>query len=283
MFSGKINPEFNMIDTWRLIISSPSRGAWNMAVDEALLLTANSKPNMPTLRLYSWYPYALSLGHAQSFEDIDNRCIETRGWDVVRRPTGGRAILHADELTYALIWNGEYQVLSGGVLESYRKISDGLIEGLRILGISAKSTIKEIPAAEINKEAVCFQHPSDYEITFNGKKIIGSAQARRNGNILQHGAIPLHGDITRIVDVLAYSSPDMRKKAKLHLSERAVTLSNAAARRITWNLAANAFIAGFVNSFQVTFLRSRLTQEEISLAEQIFNEKHNSINWIKRL
>jgi len=283
MFSGKINPELTNMHTWRLIITSPSRGAWNMAVDEALLQTANLKPNTPTLRLYSWYPYALSLGHAQSFEDIDQSRIEARGWDIVRRPTGGRAILHADELTYALIWHEEYQFLSGGVLESYRKISDALIQGLQILGVNAKSTLKEIPAAEINKEAVCFQHPSDYEITHDGKKIIGSAQARRKGNILQHGAIPLHGDITRIIDVLNYPNPDRRENAKSKLSERAITLSDAVGRRITWNLAANALIAGFVNTFRIIFLPSRLTDEEISLTEQIYKQKHNTNIWIKRL
>jgi lipoate-protein ligase A len=91
-----------MTDTWRCLFTPPARGAWNMAVDEAILETAGRGESLPTLRLYAWEPACLSLGYAQSCQDVDRARLQERGWEVVRRATGGRAILHVDELTYSV-------------------------------------------------------------------------------------------------------------------------------------------------------------------------------------
>ena len=88
---------------WRLLITTPARGAWNMAVDESILLHIGRGESLPTLRLYAWTPACLSLGYAQPFADVDVNRLNERGWEVVRRATGGRAILHTDELTYSVI------------------------------------------------------------------------------------------------------------------------------------------------------------------------------------
>jgi len=88
--------------TWRLINTPPARGAWNMAMDEAIMEHIGRDEVLPTLRLYAWDPPCLSLGHAQSFKDVDTARLASHGWDVVRRMTGGRAILHTDELTYSV-------------------------------------------------------------------------------------------------------------------------------------------------------------------------------------
>lgn len=271
------------MNTWRLIISSPAPGAWNMAVDEALLENAYKNPDIPTLRLYSWNPYAVSLGHAQPYSDISPNDIHSFGWDIVRRPTGGRAILHADELTYSLVFNENNPQLKGGVLESYRKISEALIAGLQMLGINAQSKIKSATSTQTNKDAVCFQNPSDYELIFNGKKIIGSAQARRNGYVLQHGAIPLFGDISRIINVLHYSDPKKRADLKEKLLGRATTLSDAADKKILWNDASISFIRGFSKTFDLSFSQKELASEEIETANKLYNEKHTTAEWIKRV
>ena len=112
-----------MLETWRLIKTPPASGSWNMAVDEAILQAVGNGLVMPTLRLYSWKPACLSLGYAQPIGDVDTRQLEQRNWDIVRRLTGGRAILHTDELTYAVVGPQDNPHLIGGVLESYRRLS----------------------------------------------------------------------------------------------------------------------------------------------------------------
>ena len=106
------------MNNWRLLYTPPSSGAWNMAVDESILEHINRGEALPTLRLYSWDPPCLSLGHAQSFTDVDVERLKANGWDVVRRVTGGRAILHTDELTYSVTGSADDPILTGGVLES---------------------------------------------------------------------------------------------------------------------------------------------------------------------
>src|ERR671922_1361006 len=120
---------------WRLMITPPARGAWNMAVDEAILENAGRGESLPTLRLYAWVPACLSLGHAQPFADVDTTRLKQRGWDVVRRATGGRAILHTDELTYSVTGSAEDPVLAGGVLESYNRLAQALSLAVKDLGL----------------------------------------------------------------------------------------------------------------------------------------------------
>ncbi len=98
-------------------------GAWNMAVDELILEHIGRGASLPTLRLYSWQPPCLSLGHAQPFADVDVHRLEERGWEVVRRPTGGRAILHTDELTYSVIAPTDEPRVAGSILESYNRLA----------------------------------------------------------------------------------------------------------------------------------------------------------------
>ena len=153
-----------------------------MALDEALLqhyvnsLVKGEHP-APTLRFYGWQPPCLSLGYAQRAErEVDFEGCTRLGVDWVRRPTGGRAILHDwSELTYSLTAMEHEPYLKGGVLESFRKISGALVEGLHRLGVEAETAGKEARGAST---AACFDAPSAYEITFGGRKLIGSAQAR---------------------------------------------------------------------------------------------------------
>ena len=184
--SNKVEP-----NQWRLIIDPPASGSWNMAVDDALLEAAQEDGYLPTLRLYSWNPPCLSLGHAQHIREVDQEALKKMGWDLVRRPTGGRAILHIDELTYSITGNAEQPILQGGILESYQKISQAFIQMLQKYSLDPRSR-EESQQAKNQIEPVCFEIPSNYEITVAGKKIIGSAQARRKNAILQHGAIPLY-------------------------------------------------------------------------------------------
>ena len=123
------------MDTWRLLITPPAHGAWNMAVDESILQAMGSGASLPTLRLYAWDPACLSLGYAQPLSDLDLPRLLERGWEVVRRPTGGRAVLHTDELTYSVITPPDESHVAGTVLESYRRLAQALVQALNLLSV----------------------------------------------------------------------------------------------------------------------------------------------------
>ena len=121
--------------SWRLLLTPPARGAWNMAVDEAILESIYRGDSLPTLRLYSWTPACLSLGQAQPYADVDSVRLRERGWEVVRRVTGGRAILHTDELTYSVTGPADNPILAGSVLESYSRLAKALLRAVQNLSL----------------------------------------------------------------------------------------------------------------------------------------------------
>ena len=271
------------MNNWRLIIDSPNQGTWNMAVDEAILESVSQKLQPPTLRLYDWHPYTLSLGHAQPFSDVDTQALAEKGWDVVRRPTGGRAILHADELTYSICAPQDDPHVSGNVLESYRLLSTGLLKALELAGIQADSKLKDEAEKRNAANPVCFQYPSDYEITYRGKKLIGSAQARRNRGVLQHGAIPLNGNIDRIVTVLSFPDEYARETARIRLIEHATTVSEILGQEASWETLAQCMIEGFNKALNINLMQSNTTSIENSRAYQLLKEKYANDQWTKRL
>jgi lipoate-protein ligase A len=254
-----------------------------MAVDEAILESVSSKSQPPTLRLYDWAPYTLSLGHAQPVADVDFSALKEKNWTLVRRPTGGRAILHADELTYSVCASTDDPIISGGVLESYQKISNALLCALGIIGISANSKKKEESDSVLSHDPVCFQFPSDYEITFNEKKLIGSAQARKKNGVLQHGSIPLFGDISRIIEVLSFSDEVKKQEAQNRLLKRATTLKESLGKDISWFEFAASVIEGFHQKLGIIFDNGSLSKMELARTEQILKEKFANDTWTLRI
>jgi lipoate-protein ligase A len=267
---------------WRLIKTPPSTGAWNMAVDEAILEHVQSNEVKPTLRLYSWSPPCLSLGHAQPFKDVDVERLKSRGWEVVRRLTGGRAILHTDELTYSVTGNASDEVLAGGVLESYNRLSKALLYAVQSLSLPVQVQEEKHSTGSQNLNPVCFEVPSSYEITVDGKKLIGSAQARRKEGVLQHGSLPLTGDLTRICDALVFENESARQEAKERLLARATTIESVLGVNISWETAANAVIQGFEKELGIEFEIGELTQSELKRAEELVKEKYRSETWTER-
>ena len=271
---------------WRLIYSPFADGPANMAVDEAILrAVANSASAPPTLRLYRWQPPCLSLGYAQSSADVDLPRLASLGWDLVRRPTGGRAILHTDELTYSVAaWLTEPRV-QGGVVESYRRLSEGLLAGLRRLGVHA--TVQAEPSSAGGQlwgalKAVCFETPSHYEITAGGKKLLGSAQVRKRGVVLQHGSLPLAGDMARICDGLPFDTQAEREVAQAHVRSRATTVEAELGRQVSWEEAARAVATGFAEALNVELVEAELTAREIAEAASLRREKYGNEAWNSR-
>ncbi len=269
--------------TWRFINTETGTGAWNMAVDEALLESIGREESAPVLRLYAWKPACLSLGYAQPFADADLARLAAFGWDLVRRPTGGRAILHTDELTYSVIGPADEPRLAGSVLESYRRLSEALLAALHDMGIPAESQAKIIHSNNRSAGAVCFETPSDYEITIGGKKLIGSAQARRKEGVLQHGSLPLYGDLSRITEALVFPDDAARQQAAERLLARATTVEISLGRRVSWDQAAEAFQNAFRSTLHLELAPSELTSAERERAQTLVKEKYNHPSWTQRL
>ena len=253
-----------------------------MAVDEAMLQAVGHNEVPPTLRLYAWDPACLSIGYAQPFRDVDLERLNIHGWDVVRRITGGRAILHTDELTYSVIGPHEEPRFAGSVIESYHRLSQGLLEALRLLELPAEALPKSAEGS-ITQEPVCFEVPSHYEITVNGKKLIGSAQARKKAGVLQHGTLPLQGDLSRITQALVFPSDQDRKKAAERLLRRATTIETAMGPGITWDQVAAAVEGAFSKTFKIMFEPAELTSSELAQAEELVEGKYSHPSWTERI
>ncbi|HOM67883.1 MAG TPA: biotin/lipoate A/B protein ligase family protein [Brevefilum fermentans] len=269
--------------TWRLINHPPAKGSWNMAVDEAILEAIFTGEALPTLRLYAWQPACLSLGHAQAFSEVNTEQVKANGWDIVRRPTGGRAILHVDELTYSVIVPLSEPRVRGGVLESYLRLSEALLEALRLLGLNPQANQQPSNQNSKTPNPVCFEVPSNYEITVNGKKLIGSAQARRKDGLLQHGALPLYGDLTRIIDALNFPDPAAVEKAKERLLAHATTVESELGFAIPWEQASQAFQDAFSQALNLDLEPADLTEKELARAKELVNEKYAHPSWTERI
>lgn len=254
-----------------------------MAVDEALFEMVRGGKSPATLRLYAWEPACLSLGYAQNYSDVDEERVKSYGCEVVRRMTGGRAILHGDELTYAVFTGSEEPRTGGDIVESYRQLSKALLQGLINLGLDVDVELDGGQSNPRDNSPICFEATANQEIMANGKKLIGSAQARRKDGVLQHGTLPLYGELTRITDVLLYGDNEERKKAGERLLEKATTVEATLGKRVEWEQAAEALAAGFEEALNLRLEPEDLTQEEKERAEELVLEKYANLEWTKRI
>ncbi len=267
--------------TWRLLITEAASGPWNMAVDEAIATLAARGESPPTLRFYQWQPATVSLGRHQPLAEIASDRLRRHGYGIVRRPTGGRAILHVDELTYSVLGPQDEPRLSGPVLDVYKRISDAIVLGLQRLGVEASEAPGDQRAGS-DVSAVCFEVPSAFEISVNGQKLVGSAQSRRQGYVLQHGALPLQGDIARLVDVLALPDEDARLALRRLTAQRATTLGTVLQRHISFWEAATVLVDGFNSVLNLDFQQEPLSDAEHELADTLLHEKYATDEWLRR-
>ncbi len=259
--------------TLRVLRDPSQSGAHNMAVDEAIFEAVRAGAQPATLRLYAWTPACLSIGYGQRIREVDQAALTARGWDVVRRMTGGKAVLHADELTYSLALPAGHRLAEGGVVESYRRISAALLAGLTRLGIQAQA---EGGVQGQETSPVCFDATSQYEIAVGGRKLIGSAQRRRDGAVCQHGSLPLYGDLGRIRMVIAGAQ-------ETPFIQRGITLMEAAGgRMVTWESAAEAVIAGFQRAYELELRFEALSEAEICESHRLRSEKYGQLAWTNR-
>ena len=255
-----------------------------MAIDEAILHALAEGDGRPTLRFFQWEPACLSLGYNQHWNEGDVTRLQQRGYTWTRRPTGGKAILHTDEATYSLIIPQDDPRIEGGIMASYRVLSFGLLRGLSLLGVQAEQSGKEEVLAQRRAARggpVCFDTPSRYEITWQGKKLIGSAQLRRRQIVLQHGTLPLHGDLNRIIEVLNFSDEEREQQRQL-LPQRAVTLKQASGKTLSFETVIEALARGFAEELNLRLQEMPLTEKEQALVKKLRAGQYANDAWLKR-
>ncbi len=245
------------MNTWRYIDSGPNTGAVNMAVDEDLLKKAAAGDAVPTLRFYTWDPPAVSTGR---FQDpgtaVNAEACSRRSIDIVRRITGGRAVLHKHELTYSVVSRTDNPLFPKGVLGTYKVIAAGLLAGLTNLGIPAEMVSRSGRHAALVKKASrdpsCFSSPSWYEILVKGRKIIGSAQRRIPGAFLQHGSILIDHDPEGEADVISGGGS----------RDSITTIQEELGRAIPQEAVKQAFLRGFSDALALSFQRNELIEDQ---------------------
>jgi lipoyl(octanoyl) transferase len=250
---------------FRLIDSKDNTSSMNMAIDEALLTSKK-----PVLRFYSWNPAGLSLGYFQNTQVINLIQCKKLKVDVVRRLTGGNAVLHDKELTYSLVIDENKMPKS--IVESYKVISSGLLEGLKNLGLKA---VMNSEVSEGQKSAVCFNDPSWYEMVVNNKKIVGSAQKRIDGKILQHGAVLIDADVKKYCSLFNNCSSELIMKVK----KRMTSINDELKEGVSYSAVALAMRKGFEKALGIEFEESELTEKEKELAKKLERNKYSKDVW----
>ncbi|MEK4229919.1 lipoate--protein ligase family protein [Solibacillus sp. FSL H8-0538] len=273
-----------MDSTWYFINSGPCRASYNMALDEALLDWHSTGAIPPVIRFYEWNPATISIGYFQRAEkDINLEAVRAQGLGFVRRPTGGRAVLHDQELTYSIIVSENYPNMPQTVTEAYRVLSEGLLVGFQNLGLDAYFSVPETKEQRDDlkkpKSAVCFDAPSWYELVVEGKKVAGSAQTRQKGVILQHGAILLDLDEDKLLSVFNFSSPEAKERMRAKLPEKAVAMNRLVEQPLSVEQCVKAFHSGFEEALQIKLIPYELTAEQHQYVEQLEQTKYLTDEW----
>ena len=251
---------------WRFENTGVHCGVFNMEYDEALARALVDGAGNPTIRMYGWQPFAISLGWNQSMDEIDLKKTASAGIDVVRRSTGGRAILHAKELTYSVVM----QVHDKNVQPVYEDISRALVAGLRELGadVAIEKSQPHFPTLyRTTSAAACFSSTGRYEIKYDGKKLVGSAQRRYSvvdGQevVLQHGSILLGSEHKQIVNYLKIPSEEHRNALRHELDIKTTDLSAVLKREVTYDETAEAVLQGFRKAWSISPENSKKNDEK---------------------
>ncbi|MGR3764992.1 lipoate--protein ligase family protein [Rossellomorea sp. NS-SX7] len=271
-------------ETWRFIDSGNCSPSYNMALDEALLDWHSEGKIPPTIRFYGWDPATLSVGYFQKVEkEINMDAVKEYGLGFVRRPTGGRGVLHDEELTYSVIVSEEHPEMPKTVTEAYRVISEGVLKGFQGLGLEAyfavPKTAEEREGLKNPRSAVCFDAPSWYELVVEGRKVAGSAQTRQKGVILQHGSILLDLDEDKLFSLFKYPSERVKERMQKAFKNKAVAMNEISRERITMDMAKEAFKKGFEEGLDIHLEPYVLSEEETQYVENLAKTRYESDEW----
>lgn len=271
-------------EKWRFIDSGICSPSFNMALDEMLLEWHSAGKCPPTIRFYGWNPATLSIGYFQKVEqEINMSSVKSHQLGFVRRPTGGRGVLHEHELTYSVIVSESHPKMPKTVTEAYRVISEGILQGFQLLGLEACFAV---PKSEIERDslknprsAVCFDAPSWYELVVEGRKVAGSAQTRQKGVILQHGSILLDLDEEKLFSLFQYPSDRVKERMQRAFKNKAVAINEISARQISLLEAKEAFRKGFSDGLNIELEPYELSSEELAEVNKLAVERYENNEW----
>ncbi|MHB8881448.1 MAG: lipoate--protein ligase family protein [Thermodesulfovibrionales bacterium] len=258
---------------WRLIDSGDGAASFNMALDEAFALFVRKGASVPVLRLYGWVHPSVSLGRFQRTSDIDTDRCRARDIPVVRRPTGGRAVLHDAELTYSFSVRTDHPSFAQDLRESYRKISSAIGLALQRTGIRAEAKERPEKGSVLAGSPLCFQSSSRGEILFGGKKIVGAAQRRWPDGLLQQGTIPYR-----------YDKEMMRSVFRLGPGidpDQCMTGLKVVMPDLREDLLKKDIAKAFGDIFGISFVSSHPSEEELALAQELEARKYCLESWTR--
>jgi lipoyl(octanoyl) transferase len=244
---------------WRLVVDpAPAAGVWNMAVDRAIQSAREQGRVGPTLRIYTWARPTVSLGRFQDVSGIDVDLCQRHGIDIVRRFTGGRGVLHADEVTYSVVASTDDGV-PRGVAASYRHLCNGLAEAYRVLGVDAALTRR--PRGDRDSSA-CYLHATPADLSLGVRKLSGSAQVWLGTTVLQHGSFTISRDVP--LEAAVFRLDDEAQRA---LDAMTATLTDTAGAGPTRDEVVDAVRRGFEMGLGISLLEGALTPREIAEAQ----------------
>ena len=241
----------NRLSCWDLIIDGQLDGVSNMAIDAALLDEIEGSADPKTIvRFYQWKSPTISLGRNQKIDSaVDREYCASHDIDIVHRPTGGRAVLHDDELTYAVVSN-DASYFGDTIYVNYKRVSEALRDAFQRVGVSATLApeTRKAPAPRNGADPPCFLSPSRYELTVEGRKIVGSAQRRVKKSFLQHGSMPITCDR----ETLARAT---RLNETASLYREMAGLAEFLSERPSVASLTNALVGSFQDRFAIEFRR----------------------------
>ena len=249
----------------------------NMAIDEAVLLHHLRGEAPPTLRVFRWSVPSISLGRFQSVErEIRRDVCEQHGVELVRRPTGGRAVYHRDEFTYSIVPSKRFGVPSG-IVAAYAYLAQGLQAALEMLGVHAVMSDERVSKTP---SAACFASSTQADLTSGGFKLIGSAQVWKDDALLQQGSLPMDDRAAEFFAMLRFPGETEREEALAAYREKTTPL-HTFAPRATWDDIARAFRHGFSIALENEFMEGELSASERELARRLAEEKYRNLEWRK--
>lgn len=257
---------------WRFLDTGSLDAFRNMSIDEAVLTSFSPSRTPTTLRLYQWSKPSLSIGRFQRYDEIDWETCSRLGIDVVRRPTGGNALLHKSELTYSFI--APESQLPPSFHDSCCHINRALKQAFAGLGIATETPIKP----EFRLRPVCFMSKSGGELTHKGKKILACAQVRKNGVVLQHGSMVIRHDPELLLSLVNLPHEKKEKALDGYLSG-ATSISECTSEEIDIRNLKDTVVSGFSDAFEADFISSEMKPEEVSMFNELLDGKYKRTAW----
>jgi lipoyl(octanoyl) transferase len=273
-----------MVEKLRLIYDNARSASFNMAADETLLEMSTEDKSPSTLRFYRWLNPTVSIGFFQSIrKEIDLNRIKEKGMDFIRRPTGGRAVLHWKEITFCLTIPSKGK----GLWEIFRLVHEAVGAGLRKAGINAGVEPAERDElfdtnSEMDRTAACFASPSRYELLLDGKKIAGTAQKLVKDHILIHGSIPIISTYHDLFEVLIFPDNESREQAYKSALKKMTSLHDATGKDYSFDELTGIIASGFADQWKCQLEEGNFSDEELLRISELERDKYKNPEWLFR-